>query len=44
MSKFPLKIISASMTKALQIAITSVREGRLVEDDEEILVKLSLQT
>jgi len=41
-SKFPPTIKTASITIALQIAISSVREGRCIVDDEEVLVELAV--
>ena len=41
-SGFPPAIKSASITIALQIAISSVREGRSIVVDEEVLVKLAM--
>ena len=39
-SKFPPTIKTASIMIALQIAISSVREGRCIVDDEEVLVEM----
>ena len=41
-SKFPPTIKTASITIALQIAISSVREGKFFVDDEEVLVELTV--
>ena len=41
-SGFPPAIKSASITIALQIAISSVREGRSIVVDEEVLEKLEI--
>ena len=42
MSKFPPTIKTASITIALQIAISSVWEGRCPVDDEAVWVKLAV--
>ena len=41
-SEFSPAIKTASITIALQIAISSVREGRCIVVDEEVLVKLAM--
>ena len=41
-SEFPPAIKSASITIALQIAISSVRERRCIVVDEEVLLKLAI--
>ena len=42
MSKFPPTIKMAAIIIALQIAISSVRKGRCMVDDEEVLVELAV--